>query len=423
MFPSFCHTDCLQTSVDEHISTRLLVWLAGASAVAILFSIAVSQIFLGIGLVVLLFRRDLWRFPPVGWPLLALFVWTVVSKVHAEGWFVWNAQIRKFFVFGVLFLVYSAVRRISEAKWILIVICGVGALSAAWSFVQFWRRVNEARAAHESFYVYYTAQRTVGFMSHWQTFSGEMMVVLIISLGFLLFTQISVREKWESAAVAVMSGAAIILNQTRSIWLACAASTAYLVMAWRPKWLLALPVAAVAIYVVSPTIVQERALSIVRPHGTVDSNEHRYVTWRTGIEMIKAHPWLGVGPEKVAPEFMKYVPPDIPRPLPTGWYGHLHNIYLQFAAERGIPALIFLLWLFGKMTWDWTRALRPRPDADRRFLLHCGIATLIGTMVNGVFEHNIGNSEILHIFLAVAGCAYVAINAISPGDKLVNREG
>ena len=54
--------------------------------------------------------------------------------------------------------------------------------------------------------------------------------------------------------------------------------------------------------------------------------------------MIRAHPILGLGPEQVGKVFLAYVPPDILSPLPKGWYGHLHNIYLQFAAERGLPA-------------------------------------------------------------------------------------
>lgn len=411
----------MRTSVDEGVSTRLILWLAGGSTIAILFSIAVAQILLGLGLAVLLFRRDLWRFPPVGWPLLAFFLWTVISKVHAEGLWSWNPQIKKFFVFSLLFLIYSAVRTTIQARTILQLFCGAGSISAAWSFFQFWQRIQQAQAEQQPFYLFYTPRRTTGFMSHWMTFSGEMLVVLVIAIAILFFARRTIREQWESIAVIMMSGAAIILNQTRSIWLASIAAVTYLIMAWRPKWLLALPVLGLSIFLVSPDVVQKRIFSIVKPDGDVDSNEHRYVTWRTGVEMIRTHPFLGVGPEKVASEFMSYVPSDIARPLPTGWYGHLHNIYLQYAAERGIPALVFLLWLLGKMTWDWTKSLRPRPAPERRFLLHSGLAVLIGTMVSGVFEHNLGNSEILHIFLAVSSLAYVATQPADtkPGNSAI----
>ena len=76
-------------------------------------------------------------------------------------------------------------------------------------------------------------------------------------------------------------------------------------------------------------------ISIVRPHGDVDSNEHRAVLRIIGARMIHAHLLLGVGPEQVGKQYENYIPPEVARPLPTGYYGHLHNIYYQYAAERG----------------------------------------------------------------------------------------
>ena len=55
--------------------------------------------------------------------------------------------------------------------------------------------------------------------------------------------------------------------------------------------------------------------------------------------MIEAHPLLGLGPEEPHYQFDQYLPPDVTVPAP-GWYGHLHNIYLQYAAERGIPVML-----------------------------------------------------------------------------------
>ena len=71
--------------------------------------------------------------------------------------------------------------------------------------------------------------------------------------------------------------------------------------------------------------------------------------------MIRAHPWFGMGPEEVKLQFNNYVPADIPRPLPEGWYGHLHNIYLQYAAERGIPTMLLMLWMLGQILYDCLR--------------------------------------------------------------------
>jgi O-antigen ligase len=107
---------------------------------------------------------------------------------------------------------------------------------------------------------------------------------------------------------------------------------------------------------------------------------------------------------------MKYVPPDIAKPLPTGWYGHLHNIYLHYAAERGIPAMLALMWLIGKALRDWWRALRKLPPGlnERRFLLQGAIACVFATLIVGIFEYNLGDSEVLIMFLAILGIGYLA---------------
>jgi O-antigen ligase len=132
--------------------------------------------------------------------------------------------------------------------------------------------------------------------------------------------------------------------------------------------------------------------------------------------MIEAHPWFGLGPEQVKAQFKAYIPADEPRPLPTGAYIHLHNVYLQYAAERGLPALALFLWWLAKMLADFVKAARatPRSDGDRRFILHGAIAVMLAVLSAGWYEHNLGDGEILTLFCAVCGCAYVAGSKIMP---------
>lgn len=80
--------------------------------------------------------------------------------------------------------------------------------------------------------------------------------------------------------------------------------------------------------------------------------------------MIQDHPWFGVGPERVGPTFMDYLPPDVPKELPVAYYAHLHNTFVHYAAERGLPIVLALLWLFGKVLWDMSRALRRAPPGQ-----------------------------------------------------------
>jgi hypothetical protein len=157
-------------------------------------------------------------------------------------------------------------------------------------------------------------------------------------------------------------------------------------------------------------LVRERVVTVVKPHGDLESNAQRAVARRVGWEMVKAHPWFGLGPEQINPQFQAWVPADIPRPLPPGWYGHLHNIYLQYAAERGIPALAAIMWMIGKTLVDFAAELRRRPATwQARYVLHGSIAATLAVLGAGFFEYNLGDSEVLTMFLSVIACGYSVI--------------
>src|SRR5258708_39986742 len=102
--------------------------------------------------------------------------------------------------------------------------------------------------------------------------------------------------------------------------------------------------------------------------------------------------------------FDKYVPADNAKPLREGWYSHLHNIYLQYAAERGIPTMLVLMWMIGKILWDFAASLRGKlANAEARFVLHGAIAVILAILAEGFLEYNLGDSEVLTLFLAGVG--------------------
>ena len=96
-------------------------------------------------------------------------------------------------------------------------------------------------------------------------------------------------------------------------------------------------------------------------------------------------------------------------PLPSGYYGHLHNIYLQYGAERGLPTLAVFLWLIAKILLDLAQALRRKAGyPDARFVLHGAIAVILAILAEGFAEYNLGDSEVLTLFLAVVAFGYIA---------------
>ncbi len=106
-------------------------------------------------------------------------------------------------------------------------------------------------------------------------------------------------------------------------------------------------------------------------------------------------------------------------PLPTGDYGHLHNDYIHYAAELGIPTMFAMMWMYAQAFLDFVRALRKLPPGSaQRWVLHAAIATIIGVMIAGFYEKNLGDSEVLSMFLAVVGCGYVAVYEVEQTCKV-----
>ena len=389
---------------------RAAFYLTATSVIAILFSIAASQILLGLAFAALLLSGEKMRLPPIKLPLAIFVTGTVISLLLSADPRSGTPQIRKFFVFLTLLLVYSTFKSIAQIRNVVLISAAVTTLSAARSLFQFLQKFEEARAAHQHFYDYYVGERITGFMSHWMTFGGEEMMVLLMLAAFLFFSQ---QKRWKIGGwiCAAILGVSLVLGFTRSIFLlGLPVGLIYLLWFWHRWLVLALPVIAIlGILAVAP--LRQRVISIAQPHGETDSNLHRTIARRTGLEMIKRHPFFGLGPEQVKAQFNDYVPADIQRPLPTGWYGHLHNIYLQYAAERGIPTLLALLWLIGKAIFDFAKALRNRATtSDACFVLHGAIAVILAILAEGMFEYNLGDSEVLTIFLAVLAFGYIAVD-------------
>ena len=395
---------------------RAAFYLTCGSLVSILFSIAVSQILLGLALAALLLSSERLRLPPIKLPLVLFMAGTVLSLLFSGHMSEGTPQIRKFLVFAILLLVYSTFRTVSEIRGIVLAWAGVATLSAVRSLFQFWQKYQDSQAAHQHFYDFYVGERITGFMSHWMTFGGEEMIVLLLLASYLFF---SGERRWKTAGwfCAAILAISMVLGFTRSIFLlGFPVGLLYLLWFWH-RWLVAAaPVVAVIAFLVAPAALKERVTSIVQPHGQMDSNEHRNITRRTGVAIIRAHPLLGLGPEQVKYQFERWVPPDIPKPLPEGWYGHLHNIYLQYAAERGIPTMLFMMWMIGKVLWDFLITLpKTPPSVEARFVLHGAIAAILAILAEGFLEYNLGDSEVLTLFLAVVGFGYIAKETVKVG--------
>jgi putative inorganic carbon (HCO3(-)) transporter len=382
--------------------------LGFASAASILLSIAISQILLGLSIAALLLSDAKLEFPPIRLPLLLFFVDTVIALLLSANPQGGTPQIRKFFLFGIVLVICSTFTTLRQVEALIVTWAGLSSISAIWGFAQFLQRRHEALEQHADNYGFYLDQRMTGFTSHWMTFGGEEMIVALMLASYLFFSNRRPRKPYLWALLGLLL-ISITLGMTRCIFL-LGLPLGMLYLLWRRRrwFVIVLPVAAAIGVTAAPITVRERVTSVFRPHPDLDSNAHRTVTRIVGWEMVKAHPWFGLGPEQIGKQFTEYIPPSVRRPLPNGWYGHLHNIYLQYAAERGIPGLLAVLWLIGSVLWSFWHNLKLRRVApEARYVLHGAIAVVLAVLAEGMFEYNLGDSEVLTMFLSVIACGYV----------------
>lgn len=369
-------------------------------------SIAASHTCLGVSAGLLLFRREALRIPPIGLPVLAFMVWTLASAAASSDSAAAGPQIKKFFVFLMLPVVYSAWRTVGEARklaeaWFIVV-----SIAVAVGVFQFMRSVLSISASGEDFTTAYVSDRITGFFSHWMTFSQAALLVFVALVSYLAFAKrrpgVSV---WWLLAGVIATG--LVLSYTRSVWLALIVVGLYFVAVCNPRALLLVPLVLAAAFYAAPQSIRARAASI-----EIGANQARIIMWRTGLRMIAAHPVFGVGPQQVGPRFSEFQPSDVTE-LPPAYYEHLHNVYIHYAAERGIPAALIVLWLFVKIIRDLTRGLRSRPRLrdDRRFLLHAGVAGTLAVMVVSSFDVSLGDSEVLGAYLGLVAIAYNGVHS------------
>jgi len=403
---------------------RAPLYLAAAAAVTSVIKIAPSQILLGLAIASLLIARDKWRWPPLIWPVAMWMAWTLVSLAasgHAQGGL---PQVKKFYVWLMLVVVYSALRTLAQIRAVTLAWVAGATLSALWGFGQF---LHLYRSTPRFFYyVYVNGNRITGFVDHWMTFSALLMMTLLMAGAMLLYStdrRPAWLIPWVIPALAII-GAGILLAFTRSMWVGTIAGALWLLW-WKNKWLVAtVPLLVGIVLLANPLKLRERAFSAFSAkEGVLDSRAHRAALRRVGWEMIRAHPIVGVGPEQVGPQFMQYYPADLPHPFPIGWYKeHLHNIYIHYAAERGLPALGILLWFLGRALIDFWTTLRRLPvEAGARWVLHGAIAVIIAVMISGWTELTLGHSLVLEMFLAVLACGYIAVDVSRSHLEKVNR--
>jgi O-antigen ligase len=256
---------------------------------------------------------------------------------------------------------------------------------------------------------YGVAFRVRGTMDSKMTFAGLLMLVDLLTLAHVLYRPHRRQLRWALPALLLIT-AALLMTQTRSAWCGLLAGSCVIVGLQKKVLVLAVPLGVLVVFLLVPPTIQRRALSIAdRRDITV---QERFSMWASGVRIIRDHPWTGVGMGAMARRYPPYRAPDSPVD-PTRRLGHLHNNLIQIAAERGLLGLACWLWIWGAYGVDtWRIYARVGPEDRQATALVVGsLACVIGFQIEGLFEYNFGDSEVITLTYFLMALPFVVQHA------------
>ncbi|MEP7309296.1 MAG: O-antigen ligase family protein [Acidobacteriota bacterium] len=358
----------MNTNRFEQAGVVALIGAAGA----IQFSIAIGQILAAVACacwlaVVVTNHEPLLRAPRMFWPLAVYAALTLVSAAFSPQPYTSFIDCKQLVLFLLVPVTYRLMNE-SRAHTLVSVVMSLGAVSAVFGIIQYGILHYDT-----------LGQRPQGTLSHYMTYSGLLMLVIGIALARILFGR---RERTWAALIMPALLVAISLTQTRNAWMGVLAAVALLLSLKDFRLLAVLPLVAAIFFGIAPT----RFMSIFDRNNP--TSRDRVAMIEEGGHMILDHPLVGVGPNMVQQRYADYrVSTAVEKVNP-----HLHNVPVQIAAERGLPALaawiVFVVMLFV----DLCRGLR---FPSERFFAAVGLASVVAMLAAGLFEYNFGDSEFL----------------------------
>jgi O-antigen ligase len=401
--------------LDRWISFALIAGVVGS-----LLSIVVSEVCFGIA--ILLWVADCWqsrefrlKIPPFTPFLLAFFAAVLIAIAFSTDVLGSAPYLKKFIKFLYIFLIFTYLNR-ERVEFALKAMFGVLGISAVYGILQyFWLwDVN-------------LLNRIEGFMGHWMTFSGQLMLVSVALAGYLLLYQLpptstggekktlqeaSRGEKWPGRGILPIGAwgmllalflFVLVLTQTRSTWLGTLGGLFLLLWVYRIRWVVTGVVLLLMVFLAFPSSFKERFYSSFDPTDT--TTRIRIELFLTGKNIIVAHPLTGLGPSMVSRHYHDYNGTD---EFPSWIYQHLHNNFLHIASEMGVFTLLIWVALWVRLIWDFVGFARD-PASDR--FLSCvamsGVGVVAAFLLAGLFEYNFGDSEILILLLFFITIPYV----------------
>lgn len=248
--------------------------------------------------------------------------------------------------------------------------------------------------------------RASGWIPHYGTFSEILMVLTQLAFGLALA---SFRNRglsfWAglafAAAMLLAFGVAFTAMRTALVALGIGICVISLrALAGKARVVSVLVLSLVLVFGAF-VVYQTRAANALWFHD--NSSSQRFQVAAVGIKRIMIHPLFGHGMDSMQLHWNEWG-------FPGKDILHMHSTPVQLAFDRGIPALIFWLWimvLFWLTAWRSERSQRESPDANRHGILLGATGAVAAVFASSLVNYNFGDEEVMIVFWWLMGVIVV----------------
>ncbi len=253
--------------------------------------------------------------------------------------------------------------------------------------------------------------RASSFSGNHMHAGGMLMMACIVSAGAFL-NSLKTRARALPAAALYLAAFLIIslgllFTYTRGSWLAALFGITMLAACADRRLVAALALAAIAVvFVMRDTSFIKRAMSSFQMDPGFSAGE-RVLMWKSGLQIIKASPVIGIGTgslEKIYPGFRQ---PEAREPNA----GHLHNNLIQIAAIDGFLGLGAFLWIFISFWLSLGKAFLKEKKEYAKHVIFLALAVNVAFFINGLFEYNLFSTQVALMFWFLMGTGMAMIKS------------
>lgn len=364
------------------------------------FSSALVNIFIGFSifafLVKKIIKREFLRFKTViTFPFLFLIFFSLISFINSANLKASLEGISKLLKYGFLFIIITEelTDRNHLKKIIIATFCGLYLASLDAAFQLYF---GKDFFRHKAYDFVINLPRLKAAFPHTNIFATYLALLVPICVCLFLY-YLKGRKK---LLLGLMSGLMIyclVFTFSRGAIFGFAIAVLFMGLLRKDKLILIL---LLIVLITTPFILPQNIKDWIK---TTDSawevmlNKERIYIYKTSLNMIKAHPFIGVGANTYCLNYLQYRPQD-----PYGYTGessyYAHNIFLHMAAEIGLLGLGVFLWLLFSFFKRWFNFFSA---ADNSLLKICSlgiIAGIVAFLINGLTETNLYYSKVATLF-------------------------